>query len=700
MKPIIISAPFGNYLSSEHATSTLGTYTLQNRAGAFRWWLFWRILRTLRWRPAMGGWTNKLGLPNPGIAHLERLDLHAPWQWTSSHIVSLHGFTPEEWIELIERVRRMQSRDMGLLPFLAYELNVSCVGGATRIISTNGVVRIRDASGPAEVMTEFGRALSADAKPRGVKPTLVVKTDTGGRLVASHDHRVKALDQDGRIAWRRVDQLAAGDYVLSRKGHGGLIPESRGESSSFWYAVGFLYGDGHLYKHGPLCWNVAENKAELSPKIESALTELGVEFSTRTRSPRDHFDGVKRSEDETPIIASAQKIRDLLPAYERKGRWRRHGVPESLWGKGVSQITAFLRGLFDTDGGISKNGSTIILTTKYLRLAREARSLLLLFGIVTKVGRRWCKPGKFNPDGAWSYSLRSLGPKSLVSFRDIVGFSLSRKARSLDAAIRKSERRLRDRVLGYRNATKIIQECVATSSRATGSMSLDSVAVAIRGAKAGRSGFISEAKLPGVIDRFRVLGCPDAVSGPLRDYVDNDWWFDKVKSVTPGKSIMTYDVIGSSTDSYVSSGIVSHNCPNVGHLSVPEDLFEKAVEALGADRVIVKLPPVSYWETFELAFKSGVRKFHATNTLPTPVGGLAGPTLKRISLDVVKRIKDARPEITVIGGGGIVKPTDIIEYKMAGASHFAVASALLNPIRLLRRETWLKNLALIAAPAS
>lgn len=264
MKPIIISAPFGNYLSSEHATSTLGTYTLKNRAGTLRWWLFWRVLRTLRYRPSMGGWTNKLGLPNPGIEHLVELDRTKSSDWIATRIVSLHGFTSEEWTEIVRRVRQMQPRnDMTLLPFLAYELNVSC--------------------------------------------------------------------------------------------------------------------------------------------------------------------------------------------------------------------------------------------------------------------------------------------------------------------------------------------------------------------------------------------------------------------------------------------------PNVGHLSVPSDLFEKAVEVLGADRVIVKLPPVSYWETFELAFESGVRTFHATNTLPTPVGGLAGPTLKRISLDVVKRIKDARPEITVIGGGGITAPADVVEYKKAGASHFAVASALLNPIRLLRRESWLKNLSLAAS---
>ena len=138
------------------------------------------------------------------------------------------------------------------------------------------------------------------------------------------------------------------------------------------------------------------------------------------------------------------------------------------------------------------------------------------------------------------------------------------------------------------------------------------------------------------------------------------------------------------------------SCPNVGRLSVPKDLFERAVAALGKDRVIAKLPPVFYMAMFELAYDSGVRLFHLTNTLPVPAGGLSGKALKRISLDVVKRVKDARPDVTIIGGGGITTPEDVIDFRRAGATHVAVASALLRPTRgWFRgpRERFLKEIA-------
>src|ERR1051326_1557670 len=87
---VIIGAPFGNYLSTPGVTSTVGTYTLKNRAGFMRWWLFWRMLRTLRYHFGLG-WTNKLGLPNPGIDHARRKAERNP-QWIKDKILSIHGF--------------------------------------------------------------------------------------------------------------------------------------------------------------------------------------------------------------------------------------------------------------------------------------------------------------------------------------------------------------------------------------------------------------------------------------------------------------------------------------------------------------------------------------------------------------------------------------------------------------------------------
>ena len=59
---IFISAPFGNYIKHPNAISITGTWTLEPRGNRF-----WSVIKTLRWNSELQGWTNKLGLPNPGI---------------------------------------------------------------------------------------------------------------------------------------------------------------------------------------------------------------------------------------------------------------------------------------------------------------------------------------------------------------------------------------------------------------------------------------------------------------------------------------------------------------------------------------------------------------------------------------------------------------------------------------------------------
>jgi dihydroorotate dehydrogenase len=110
--PLVISAPFGNYIQPKGATATLGTFTLFRRPGRL-----WRILKTVRYRRRQRAWVNKIGLRNPGIDWLAdrvtrgRCDV-------SNKIVSIHGFDAEQWAGLLERIGRIRP--------MAVELNMSC----------------------------------------------------------------------------------------------------------------------------------------------------------------------------------------------------------------------------------------------------------------------------------------------------------------------------------------------------------------------------------------------------------------------------------------------------------------------------------------------------------------------------------------------------------------------------------------------
>ncbi|MEM9882743.1 MAG: hypothetical protein AAF800_07485 [Planctomycetota bacterium] len=112
LRPLSVSAPFGNYIRPAGCTATLGTFTVHDRPGRP-----WRILKTVRYYPRLKAWVNRIGLRNPGLGYVEKkvargkLDL-------ADKVVSVHGFDAGEWTNLLERIRKLRP--------MAVELNMSC----------------------------------------------------------------------------------------------------------------------------------------------------------------------------------------------------------------------------------------------------------------------------------------------------------------------------------------------------------------------------------------------------------------------------------------------------------------------------------------------------------------------------------------------------------------------------------------------
>ena len=127
------------------------------------------------------------------------------------------------------------------------------------------------------------------------------------------------------------------------------------------------------------------------------------------------------------------------------------------------------------------------------------------------------------------------------------------------------------------------------------------------------------------------------------------------------------------------------SCPNVGEVDWPEDLFGRALGAMGSpERVVVKLPPVRFEGMLASALDAGVRAFHCCNTLPVPGGGLSGKPLTPLSLRCIADVRAAAAArsidgLTIIGGGGITTTGDIDAFAEAGATHVALGTHVFTP---------------------
>ena len=112
-----IAAPFGNYLHRPDMYSVMGTFTLLPRPGLLK-----QLLKTLRYSIHYRGWTNKLGLRNPGIDQAIQKYYVQPHR----RIISIYGFNRGEWEMLADRTRGMRLEINLSCPNVEIKGNVDC----------------------------------------------------------------------------------------------------------------------------------------------------------------------------------------------------------------------------------------------------------------------------------------------------------------------------------------------------------------------------------------------------------------------------------------------------------------------------------------------------------------------------------------------------------------------------------------------
>ncbi|MDN6424984.1 MAG: dihydroorotate dehydrogenase, partial [Bifidobacterium crudilactis] len=79
--------------------------------------------------------------------------------------------------------------------------------------------------------------------------------------------------------------------------------------------------------------------------------------------------------------------------------------------------------------------------------------------------------------------------------------------------------------------------------------------------------------------------------------------------------------------------------------------------------------------------------------LANATGGVSGPCILPIALSFVWRVRQALPDIPIIGIGGISRGEDALEFLYAGANAVEVgAAALFDPVAPLRIATELESL--------
>ncbi|MFZ4515185.1 MAG: dihydroorotate dehydrogenase [Acidimicrobiia bacterium] len=178
-----------------------------------------------------------------------------------------------------------------------------------------------------------------------------------------------------------------------------------------------------------------------------------------------------------------------------------------------------------------------------------------------------------------------------------------------------------------------------------------------------------------------------------------------------GRSVTDYETAAKQIDAVRDSLIaleVNVSCPNVearseifGHSCEATAAVVRAVRTATTLPLFVKLSPnvTSIVEIARVALDEGADGLTCVNTviglsidpetrrprLGKGGGGLSGPAIKPIAIRAVRDIRDAFPDVPIIGTGGVATGLDAVEMLLAGANAVGVGTATFQEPRATLR---------------
>jgi len=284
-----------------------------------------------------------------------------------------------------------------------------CLTPDTLITTDRGLVRLGELGDvwgdrwqdlDAKVSTDEGPRLATKFFVNGEEPTRRIVTRGGYAIRGTLAHRIKVVDTgSGAWIWKRMADIASGDLVPMQLGT--MIGEPRTVplpvldqayyssdrriqvpdlvSPELAELVGYFMGDGSLHSDS-IRFCVADTDIDVVERLRILSKELfHHEPAVRTRQG---YQEVALQSIRLSRWWKAAGFSKLLPREGHSGKGWTPRVPSALLETNDRSVyAAFLRGLFEADGTLSKG--VPCMSTSSASFASEVRTLLLTLGVAT-----------------------------------------------------------------------------------------------------------------------------------------------------------------------------------------------------------------------------------------------------------------------------------------------------------------------------
>jgi ribonucleoside-diphosphate reductase alpha chain len=464
------------------------------------------------------------------------------------------GFMQTMPADIRDRVQQHGIRNVTLLT----QAPTGCVAPDTLISTASGMQPILSLGEPNgqqwQIMTRFvqtdvGLRRTSHFYVNGRQPVKTVTTRRGFSLTATHNHRIRIIDAHGGYVWRRMDELQPGDQVVLKKdtlGDGEMVRLARVNQGSRSLSdlpaqmtpelaelLGLYMGDGYTKRRGGLHIVVSQRDPDLKDSV--------IALMRRVWGDRDV------AVEERLGCWTLNLTGYYIPRFFEANGFRKpvgnHGegaagafIPEKVLRAGRASVAAFLRGLFEADGSISRGTITLVSTSQ--TLVRQAQMALLSLGMVATLRVMPSSAGRYGT--RTRYELRLLNRRECARFVERVGFISERKrARAAQlGAISDRDDSIAHPVL--------LDEFYAESKGLSNVVRQQIVGLISHGALTQQ--FVSQiAAAHPVLARTR-----------LAQLVNMQVCLDEVATMADGEC-ETYDLSVPDNHTYIANGFVSHN---------------------------------------------------------------------------------------------------------------------------------------------
>lgn len=403
-----------------------------------------------------------------------------------------------------------------------------------------------------EVINRNGKCVvSSRGIYSGYKPTKKIQTKEGFSLECTYVHPVLMMDKDGQLRFRKSAELKIGDRIVisrnnnlfgdnveidhndqlirwteqlsrQKKSHLNIRSMPKVLTSDFAYIIGLLIGDGCLTRENIIGFTNADND----------IVQKYCDYMSRTFGSK-----IRKSNKYDYIISDVylRKYLNLLGLEICDAHGKQ--IPSCILRSTKEIQKQFLRGLFDTDGGVEQNIISYCTVSK--RLVTQVQTMLLNFGIVSRIRKKEYK-------NFYHYILVISGYDISVFEREI-GFGCNRKSGRLAELSSKKHNTNNDTIPFQKEYVKQFYDDIKRyNPYLYGKISH---IISERNS-------LSYEKLNMLLSLNKV-DC-SSVCSHFKELQDCNYYFAEISEIVDGMNHV-YDLEVPDTHSFVSNGFVSHN---------------------------------------------------------------------------------------------------------------------------------------------